>query len=353
MALGIDYVTSPGIAALKAAGVTFVCRYLSFVNELTKVKLLSLDEAKALSQAGISIVSNYEWYASRATESFASGVQDAQIADGQHKACGGPADRPIYFSVDEDVDGSQTVNYFKGVASVIGLNRTGAYGSYRVIKYLLDNKLIQWGWQTYAWSYGAWESRAHIRQYQNGVTLAGHSVDYDQSMQSDYGQWLIGEHTLQTYNEQATGFSGWFLAKSASVWECKQTGKTIQFGLKSLYQKLSVDGQALPVVGLPLTGELQLPVKGKNVTVQIFERGVLVYDPGHILDSQPGMGDAYMAHLNNLDLLKLIPNLDLSAAQKPGMDLSPVIASLRDAQVSANEVTASIAAALKEVGISG
>lgn len=163
-----------------------------------------------------------------------------------------------------------------------------------------------------------------------------------------------GNAPMQTYNEQSSGFSSWFLAKSASVWECKQTGKTIQFGLKSLYQKLSIDGSALPIPGLPLTGELPFTVKGKQVTVQIFERGILVYDPGHVMDSQPGFADAYFAHINNLDLLKLVPGLQLpTPTPTPAVDLSPVIASLRDAQVSANEITASIAAALKEVGISG
>lgn len=103
MSFGLDYVTGPPIADLQAAGVTFVCRYLSEVNELTKVKLLSHDEAKTLNQAGIAVVSNYEWYANRALEGSASGVADAQIAASQHEACGGPPDRPIYFSVDVDV----------------------------------------------------------------------------------------------------------------------------------------------------------------------------------------------------------------------------------------------------------
>src|SRR5690242_3826491 len=89
---GLDYVTGPPLAALQAAGVTFVCRYLSFVNDLTKVKLLTPEEAKALSDARIAIVSNYEWYGNRAAEGYDSGVADARIADAQHKACGGPAD---------------------------------------------------------------------------------------------------------------------------------------------------------------------------------------------------------------------------------------------------------------------
>src|SRR6266699_2752912 len=133
MGFGLDYVTGPSIADMKAAGVAFVCRYLSYVNNLTQVKLLTPAEAKGLSAAGIAIVSNYEWYANRALEGTASGVQDGQIAADQHAACGGPASRPIYFSVDVDIDGAQVADYFKGIASVIGRARTGAYGSYRVL----------------------------------------------------------------------------------------------------------------------------------------------------------------------------------------------------------------------------
>jgi hypothetical protein len=192
MAFGLDYVSGPPVAALKAAGVSFVCRYLSEVNPLTQVKLLTPGEAKTLSAAGISIVSNYEWYANRALEGFSSGAADARIALSQHTVCGGPSNRPVYFSVDVDCSGDQVATYFKGVASVLGLSRTGAYGSFRVLKYLFDAGLIQWGWQTYAWSYGAWEPRAHIQQYQNGMTVGGASVDYDRSIKSDFGQWRIG-----------------------------------------------------------------------------------------------------------------------------------------------------------------
>jgi len=192
MAFGLDYVNGPPIVDMKAAGVAFVCRYLSFVNSLTQAKLLTPSEAKVLSAAGISIVSNYEWYANRPLEGAASGVQDAQIAAAEHIACGGPPGRPIYFSVDIDVDGSQVTDYFKGVASVIGEARTGAYGSYRVLQYLFNVGAIAWGWQTYAWSGGLWELRAHIQQYQNGMVMAGANVDYDRSIKSDFGQWQTG-----------------------------------------------------------------------------------------------------------------------------------------------------------------
>ena len=199
MTFGLDYVAGPPLDAMHQAGVTFVCRYLSEVNAQTVLKLLTAGEAKMLSEAGIAIVSNYEWYATRPLEGASAGADDAHIAASQHAGCGGPADRPIYFSVDFDMtaaEESAVGAYFKGVASVIGLPRTGAYGSAGVLKYLFDNHLITWGWQTYAWSGGEWEARAHIQQYQNGVVLAGHSVDYDRATVADFGQWKVGGGTM-------------------------------------------------------------------------------------------------------------------------------------------------------------
>jgi len=191
MLFGLDYVSGPPIADLKAAGVAFVCRYLSEVNNLTQIKLLTPAEAKALGAAGIAIVSNFEWYANRASEGAVSGSDDAKIARDQHAACGGPSDRPIYFSVDFSTGVTPAIiDYFKGIASVIGLSRTGAYGSYAVIKGLFDAGVITWGWQTYAWSAGQWDPRRHIEQYNNDVKLAGASVDYNHSVKDDFGQWF-------------------------------------------------------------------------------------------------------------------------------------------------------------------
>ena len=194
MAFGLDYSAGmPPVADMKAAGVAFVCRYIGYTDpSLSQIKILTPEEAAMLSHAGIALVSNWEWYVNRVLEGYAAGVWDAQQAQQRHSACGGPSNRPIYFSVDADVDGAQTVEYFKGVASVLGLARTGAYGSYRVLQYLFDAGLIAWGWQTYAWSGGAWEPRAHIQQYSNAVMMSGLEVDYDRSLKADFGQWFVG-----------------------------------------------------------------------------------------------------------------------------------------------------------------
>lgn len=322
---GLDYVTGPPIATLKASSVSFVCRYLSYVNGLTQVKLLSASEAKALSDAGIAIVSNYEWYGNRALEGVSSGIQDAQIADAQHKACGGPADRPIYFSVDCDVDGSQVADYFRGVASIIGLQRTGAYGSYRVIKYLFDHGIITWGWQTYAWSGGAWEPRAHIQQYQNGVDLAGHSVDYNRSMQADFGQWMHGQSGgIEPMLQLSDPIGKYFTANAAGDrWHCAKTGQDIAYALLTFYRQYG------GIFGLPVSGEIYLQ-QYPQTAIQYCERALMVYDAKRIIDNPPTPGDCYLLHIDSGLGQQAIAKPLLSALQTQVDTLTKQVASLTD-----------------------
>ena len=189
---GIDYAWShPSIAAMRSAGVKFVCRYLSHDAS----KDLSRGEADRLSEAGIWIVVVWETTANRALSGKAGGVADAKDAARQAAACGMPADRPIYFAVDWDASTSQqaTINaYLDGAASVIGRGRVGMYAGYGPIKRAFDAGKITYGWQTYAWSGGRWDPRAHIQQYRNGVNVGGADCDYDRAVKADYGQWRVG-----------------------------------------------------------------------------------------------------------------------------------------------------------------
>src|SRR5690349_9108953 len=187
---GLDFAwEKPRPSAMRAAGFTFACRYLSFS---TTGKNLTRSEAQALAAAGVDIVSNWEYTASEALNGFSQGVTNAREAQRQALACGMPADRPIYFSVDFDATpGQQTAinSYFDGVASVLGRGRTGAYGGFYPIQRLFNAGKISWGWQTYAWSGGQWDARAQLRQVQNGVTIGGADCDVDEAHATDYGQW--------------------------------------------------------------------------------------------------------------------------------------------------------------------
>src|SRR5260221_7710414 len=223
MSFGLDYsMGMPPVADMKAAKVAFVCRYVGYFSgyDMNAIatpqgKCLTPGEAKTLLAGGMSPVSNYDWYATRpiddgfgnrwtTDQAFNAGVWDAQTGNTIHVACGGPATAALYLSGDWDfntsTDGALVAAYFKGAASVIGLARTGGYGGYWLIKYLFDNGLITYGWQTYAWSGSPtqWDPRAHIQQYSNKMYMSGQEVDYNRSMKSDFGQWTQGGTMVPT-----------------------------------------------------------------------------------------------------------------------------------------------------------
>lgn len=185
---GVDYAFNPhpSISALTRSKVKFAARYLSpFAS-----KNITADEAKGLRAAGIAIVFVWESSAKRAEDGKAAGVSDAKAAVSQLKEIGAPEDQPVYFAVDYDTTvGPHITAYFQGVASVIGKDRTGVYGGYKVVKGCFDAKLVTWGWQTYAWSGGKWDDRAQIQQYSNDHTIGRGSVDYNRATTDNYGQW--------------------------------------------------------------------------------------------------------------------------------------------------------------------
>ncbi|MUN41036.1 glycoside hydrolase domain-containing protein [Actinomadura litoris] len=189
---GVDYAWGrPGPSALRKAGAKFVCRYLS--HDATG-KNLTRAEAEQLSEGGLWLVVVWETAASRALSGKDGGVADAEDAAKQARACGMPSDRPIYFAVDFDAESGHqaAINaYLDGAASVLGRKRIGLYAGYGPIKRAFDAKKITYGWQTYAWSGGRWDSRAHLQQYSNDHTVNGVGVDYNRAMKDDYGQWQV------------------------------------------------------------------------------------------------------------------------------------------------------------------
>ena len=228
-ATGVDYSTAPGglpppssmphaVATAGSPGpYKFAVRYLSggYAKDIT------LTEAKSLWANGIDIVSNWEGCGgdprcgNSTVFGFANGVSDARTANAEVANAGAPPDRPIYFSIDFDTQNTypdpmpQIRAYFEGVASVIGLARTGAYGSYFTIKDLFDNGKITWGWQTVAWLYSndGWDSRAQLRQVGFNDWVDGVNCDLDHAQAVDFGQWHASASptTPQCVNNPGTG----------------------------------------------------------------------------------------------------------------------------------------------------
>jgi glycoside hydrolase-like protein len=203
---GVDYAFSrPNIAQLAAAGKRFACRY-GGPGSLSKQ--LSPGEAQALAAAGIAIVANAEGAAEGLLGGWSTGVSWAQDAEAHFAACGMPASRPIYFSVDFDVQSGQwaaVASALRGAASVVGASRVGVYGGRRAIEWARRDGAAAWFWQTYAWSGGVWVPGNHIEQYQNGVSLAGATLDLDRALTDDFGQWGTGEG-MPTEGERNVGY---------------------------------------------------------------------------------------------------------------------------------------------------
>jgi hypothetical protein len=106
-----------------------------------------------------------------------------------------PAGRPLYFAVDYDApekDQPAIDAYFRGVASVIGLARTGVYGGYWPLSRLKDAGLATWFWQTDAWSGSNRLAGRHLHQHAATIRIGGVSCDKNTALVADFGQWMPG-----------------------------------------------------------------------------------------------------------------------------------------------------------------
>jgi Domain of unknown function (DUF1906) len=179
-------------------------------------KPVTREYADALRAAGLSIVSNYQYGKpgwpdpSDFTRGYDGGLADAHTAQRLHAAAGGAASAPIFFSIDEDIDlntwKSVAVNWFRGINSVLGVDRTGIYGHSRACAWAVEDGVIgrstttghRWAWQTRAWSHGEREPRAVLYQAvvntpsSPGPLLGGIHVDVDDVLATDFGQWDLG-----------------------------------------------------------------------------------------------------------------------------------------------------------------
>jgi hypothetical protein len=281
MTNGLDYAGGrPGGAAIARAGYSFVCRYLSSGGSGLPGKLLTSWEADDLRASGIEIVSNWETTAEEMLNGYAAGVADAAAALAQVLACGGFADRPIYFSADFDATPEQqsAINaYLQGAGTVIGEANVGIYSGYWTVKRALDAGVAQWAWQAQAWSGGNQDPRIHILQDSNAgyAHINGIECDINRSMKADYGQWSLGGdmqlsdtltdaygntvtvgdafkwllyHTDLTIDQLGGDSTRAAIPAQFAGWE-QLGGRTVVDALAVIGQKLGIDGFVPPAKG--------------------------------------------------------------------------------------------------------
>jgi hypothetical protein len=202
---------------IKAAGFDGALVYVSELRPGADFdfKPVTREYADGLRAAGLHVVSCYQFgkpgwpTPSDFTRGYDGGVADAQTALRLHAAAGGPASAPIFFSVDEDIDvtawNSLALNWFRGINSVLGVDRAGIYGHAKACGWAMRDGVIgrsttaghAWAWQTRAWSGGEREPAAVLYQdvivtaADPGVLLGDTHVDVDEVLAADFGQWDV------------------------------------------------------------------------------------------------------------------------------------------------------------------
>ncbi|MCW1958867.1 MAG: DUF1906 domain-containing protein, partial [Mycobacterium sp.] len=171
----IDYAMHQIPAAdIKAAGYAGVVNYVSLSRPGSNfgAKPITRPYAESLTAAGLVIVSNYQYgkpggtAPSDFTRGYAGGIADAKTAWQLHTAAGGGQSAPIFFTIDEDIDrntwNTVALPWFRGINSMLGVQRTGIYGGIRPCQWAAADGVIgnsstpgrKWSWQTKAWSGG-------------------------------------------------------------------------------------------------------------------------------------------------------------------------------------------------------
>ena len=193
---GIDVAayTPPHLPCIKAAGYTFIARYLAGWTHIAG-KLLTLFEAQAIAAAGLQIVAVWEQGSPTTAGYFtlAQGQADGKAAVDVSLVVGQPDPAPIYVAVDCDLGpqaiASGVIPYFQGLSEYLDVSTLGVYGSGLVCSSLLDKGLVSRTWlaESRGWAGSAGFDKWQIKQTKETL-ICGLTVDLDEA-QGDFGSW--------------------------------------------------------------------------------------------------------------------------------------------------------------------
>jgi Rv2525c-like, glycoside hydrolase-like domain len=326
LGIGIDYSFGSGVTAqqIKAAGATFVARYLSPGNN---PKNITKAEFNNIVGAGLNVVLVFEQGAQNMLGGKAQGIADAKVAEAEAKALGADG-IPIYFAADWDATPGQQAainDYLDGVASVITWKRTGIYGGYWPLHRAQQAGKAKYFWQTRAWS-GTNEDVKNFHLFQYGSGKVGPAdVDFNRSLQADYGQFKGTPNPNPTPKPTDATYKRWVADGTKSLADIANERNTSVSHLVqvSLAQENPANQEALNLYLLPgggvmpkglvwwsagVNGDVRHVATGKESLVQIAgERNTTV---GHLIEVS-------QAHLNAKNAAKFNQYLE------PGYGLMP------------------------------
>jgi hypothetical protein len=198
----IDYARGvPSAAAIRSAGYLGAIRYVSDRRagaEWMRGKPLLADEALALRAAGLQIVSCYQYGKGPTADwrgGFDAGRRHAARGLELHLRAGGPPDRPIYASIDDNPTAAEFTTligpYLAGWQSVLGSGNVGVYANSPTLQRTRDAGLATWFWQ-HDWGTprGFVHPAAQLHQLASrSHQVDGVGVDLNAILKPDYGQW--------------------------------------------------------------------------------------------------------------------------------------------------------------------
>jgi hypothetical protein len=198
----VDYSAGvPSAASIRAAGHIGAIRYVSDRRpgaDWMLGKPLTRGEAGALLDNGLEVVSCYQFGKAETADwlgGYDAGLRHARRGLELHRAAGGPADRPIYASIDDNPNFEQfttrIVPYLLAWQEVVGPANTGVYANSPTIDWASAVGLGAFYWQ-HDWGTpaGYVHPRAHLHQ-KGGGTIDGIGIDVNRVFSADYGQWSL------------------------------------------------------------------------------------------------------------------------------------------------------------------
>jgi hypothetical protein len=162
-------------------------------------KPIQVSEARDLSSNGLKIVSCYQFGKGSTADwlgGAGAGLKHAQRGMQLHAAAGGPANAPIYASIDDDPSydqyKQQIAPYLRSWESVIGHQRTGVYANSKTIDWALHDGLGSYFWQH---NWGSPKGYAHPAASLHQVeidkrSVGGVGVDINEILKPQFGQWV-------------------------------------------------------------------------------------------------------------------------------------------------------------------
>jgi hypothetical protein len=222
MSTVLDYTGRIATKTLIGGDVVAVSRYLSWwyqwggvTHSTVNSKVIQAAEYRSLVGGGVGVSLNWEYDARDWLGGAAAGTSHGQEAVRQAKMLGHPAGRAIYGSADFDMTSAQWTGsgyaYAVAFAAAVraGGYAPGVYGPWDVLGWCQG--IMAYFWQagmSTAWSGGRNKQRwpgVHMRQTHSG-TFAGQSVDYNEIIREDFGQWPAvdaAEEEIVDFNTKA------------------------------------------------------------------------------------------------------------------------------------------------------